>query len=128
MGIDDVHANPELPFKEHRASAGLADELERGGLRVERGIGGLMTAFRATLDGGEPGLTLDILAEYAGDAAVLDGATTLAMTAAELPAQPWLIAEARADFGRQLEANEVAGRETWLARGREYTRAGTAAE
>jgi len=60
----DIHANPELLFKEHRASARLAAELERGGLRVERGAGGLATAFRAELDGGEPGPTLAILAEY----------------------------------------------------------------
>jgi amidohydrolase len=60
----DIHANPELLFKEHRASARLADELERGGLRVTRGVGGLATAFRAELDGGEPGPTLAILAEY----------------------------------------------------------------
>jgi amidohydrolase len=60
----DIHANPELLFEEHRASARLADELERGGLRVERGVGGLATAFRAELDGGEPGPTLAILAEY----------------------------------------------------------------
>ncbi len=60
----DIHANPELLFKEHRASARLADELEGGGLRVARGVGGLATAFRAELDGGEPGPTLAILAEY----------------------------------------------------------------
>lgn len=60
----DIHAHPELLFQEHRASARLADELERGGLRVERGAGGLATAFRAELDGGEPGPTLAILAEY----------------------------------------------------------------
>ena len=60
----DIHAHPELAFKEERASASLADALERGGLRVERGVGGLATAFRAALDGGEPGPTLAILAEY----------------------------------------------------------------
>jgi amidohydrolase len=60
----DIHANPELAFKEHHASARLTDELERGGLRVERGVGGLATAFRAEVDGGEPGPTLAILAEY----------------------------------------------------------------
>ena len=75
-------------------------------------------------------------ASPAGDAAVLDGAATLAMTAAELLADPSLVAQAKADFGRQLAAGEAAGRETWLARGREYTggggsaihQAGTAAE
>src|SRR5262245_62457317 len=60
----DIHAHPELLFKEHQASARLADELEQGGLRVERGVGGLPTAFRAELAGGEPGPTLAILAEY----------------------------------------------------------------
>jgi amidohydrolase len=60
----DIHADPELAFQEHRASARLADALERGGLSVERGTGGLATAFRARLDGGEPGPTIAILAEY----------------------------------------------------------------
>jgi len=60
----------------------------------------------------------------AGDAAVLDGAATLAMTAADLLADPALLARARSDFGRQLAAGEVAGRETWLARGREYAPTG----
>jgi len=35
-----IHADPELLFKEHRASARLAGELERGGLGVTRGVGG----------------------------------------------------------------------------------------
>jgi amidohydrolase len=60
----DIHANPELAFKEHRASATLADALALGGLRVQRAVGGLETAFRAEVDGGEPGPTLAILAEY----------------------------------------------------------------
>ena len=60
----DIHAHPELLFKEFRASKRLADELEQGGLRVQRGVGGLETAFRAELDGGQPGPTLAILAEY----------------------------------------------------------------
>ena len=60
----DIHAHPELLFKEFRASKRLADELEHGGLTVQRGVGGLETAFRAELDGGAPGPTLAILAEY----------------------------------------------------------------
>jgi metal-dependent amidase/aminoacylase/carboxypeptidase family protein len=63
-------------------------------------------------------------ASPAGDAAVLDGAATLAMTAADLLAEPALLARAKTDFDRQLAAGAVAGRETWLARGREYTAAG----
>ena len=60
----DIHAHPELAFREYRASARLADELEEGGFRVERGVGGLPTAFRAALSGAEPGPTVAILAEY----------------------------------------------------------------
>ena len=60
----DIHAHPELAFREHRAAARLADELEAGGFTVERGAGGLPTAFRAELHGGEPGPTVAILAEY----------------------------------------------------------------
>src|SRR3954469_6755416 len=59
-----IHANPELAFREHHACARLADELEQGGFTVERGAGGLPTAFRAAYNGGEPGPTLAILAEY----------------------------------------------------------------
>ena len=62
----DIHAHPELAFQEHRSSARLADELEQGGFRVERGVGGLPTAFRAELSGGDgrPGPSVAILAEY----------------------------------------------------------------
>jgi amidohydrolase len=67
-------------------------------------------------------------ASPAGDTAVIEGAAALAMTAAELLADPALIAQAKADFNRQLAAGEVAGRELWRTRGREYTGAGTVAE
>jgi amidohydrolase len=60
----DIHAHPELAFREHRASARLADELEAGGFTVERGAGGLPTAFKAAYNGGRPGPTVAILAEY----------------------------------------------------------------
>jgi amidohydrolase len=60
----DIHANPELAFREHHACARLADELEQGGFTVERGAGDLPTAFRASYNGGKPGPTLAILAEY----------------------------------------------------------------
>jgi amidohydrolase len=60
----DIHANPELAFREQRACARLADELEQGGFTVERGAGGVPTAFKATYSGGQPGPTIAILAEY----------------------------------------------------------------
>src|SRR4051812_47331509 len=59
-----IHADPETAFQEHRASARLADALEAAGYTVERGVGGLPTAFRATLPGARPGPTVAIVAEY----------------------------------------------------------------
>jgi amidohydrolase len=58
-----IHDDPELAFAEHRAAARIATLLERHGARVERGVGGLETAFRARLgDGRHPHVA--ILAEY----------------------------------------------------------------
>jgi amidohydrolase len=59
-----IHANPELAFKEEKASAWLSEFLDRQGARVERGVGGLPTAFRATIPGRGPGPTIAIMAEY----------------------------------------------------------------
>ena len=50
-----IHANPEIRFEEVQASTWLADALEARGFRVERGVGGLPTAFRATLPGAGSG-------------------------------------------------------------------------
>ena len=44
-----IHANPELRFEEKQASAWLADAVEQAGVPVERGVGGLPTAFRARI-------------------------------------------------------------------------------
>ncbi len=61
----DVHAHPELNYEERYSSALLADTLARHGFDVERGAGGVETAFRATLEGGAgPGPTVAFLAEY----------------------------------------------------------------
>lgn len=59
-----IHANPEVGFQEFQASAWLADALEVGGFAVERGVGGLETAFRATRVGNERGPTVAVLSEY----------------------------------------------------------------
>jgi amidohydrolase len=58
-----IHANPELRFDEHRASAWLCEAVEAEGLSVERGVGGLATAFRARAGRGD-GPRVAILAEY----------------------------------------------------------------
>jgi amidohydrolase len=59
-----IHANPELCYKEEKAAAWLTEFLEKRGCRVERGVGGVPTAFRAEVPGARPGPTLAILAEY----------------------------------------------------------------
>ena len=58
----NIHDNPELGFKEEKASAWLTNYLEDNGFHVERGIAGLATAFRATYGQGSPRIAL--LAEY----------------------------------------------------------------
>jgi amidohydrolase len=58
----DIHAHPELNYEERHAHQVLTDALERWGFRVERGVGGTPTAFRATAGSGSP--TVAFLAEY----------------------------------------------------------------
>jgi len=57
-----LHANPEVAFKEEKASAWLSDYLESNGFSVERGICDIPTAFRASYGSGAPRVAL--LAEY----------------------------------------------------------------
>jgi len=59
-----IHAHPEVLFEEVRASGWLADALEERGFAVERGVGGLPTAFRAVKEGQGPGPTVAVLCEY----------------------------------------------------------------
>ncbi len=59
-----IHAHPELCFKEEKAAAWLTELLEKQGAQVERGVGGLPTAFRATIPGRGAGPTVAIMAEY----------------------------------------------------------------
>jgi amidohydrolase len=58
----NIHDNPELGFKEEKASAWLTGYLEDNGFHVEQGIAGLATAFRATY--GEASPRIALLAEY----------------------------------------------------------------
>jgi amidohydrolase len=61
----DIHAHPELNYQEQHAAELLSGTLEKHGFRVERGVGGVETAFTATLPGGGgDGPTVAILAEY----------------------------------------------------------------
>ena len=61
----DIHAHPELNYQEKHAAELLSGMLERHGFQVERGVGGVETAFTATLPGGAgDGPTVAVLAEY----------------------------------------------------------------
>ena len=61
----DVHAHPELNYEEYYSANALAGFLEKRNLQVERGIGGIETAFKATIPGGVGGgPTIAVLAEY----------------------------------------------------------------
>ena len=52
----------EVGYQEKRSSALLADALEAGGFRVERGVAGIPTSFIATIGSGKP--VIAILGEY----------------------------------------------------------------
>ena len=58
-----IHDNPELAYQEVKAAGWLADFLGAQGFKVERGVGGVETAFRATLETGD-GPTVAIMCEY----------------------------------------------------------------
>lgn len=59
---DFIYANPETAMKEVKSSAALADLMEEFGFDVERGAGGVETAFVAKKGSGGP--VVGFLAEY----------------------------------------------------------------
>ena len=61
----DIHAHPERNYQEKQEEEGREGRRERKGGQVERGVGGVETAFTATLPGGAgDGPTVAVLAEY----------------------------------------------------------------
>jgi amidohydrolase len=58
-----IHDNPELAYQEVKAAGWLSDFLAGRGFEVERGVAGVETAFRATVETGR-GPTIAILCEY----------------------------------------------------------------
>jgi amidohydrolase len=58
-----IHDHPELAYQEEKACAWLAEFLAGKGFKVEKGVAGVDTAFRATLETGA-GPTVAILCEY----------------------------------------------------------------
>ncbi|MBP2196141.1 M20 family metallopeptidase [Pantoea cypripedii] len=59
---DAIWDVPETRFEETKSSALLADALEQEGFAVERGVGGIDTAFIASIGGGKP--VIAILGEF----------------------------------------------------------------
>ena len=58
-----IHDHPELAYQEEKACAWLTEFLAAKGFKVERGVAGIDTAFRATIETGV-GPTIAILCEY----------------------------------------------------------------
>ncbi len=58
-----IHGHPELAYQEVKACGWLGEFLAAQGFKVETGVAGVATAFRATLDMGT-GPTIAILCEY----------------------------------------------------------------
>ena len=58
-----IHGHPELAYQEVQACGWLSDFLTRQGYKVEKGVGGVDTAFRGTIETGD-GPTIAILCQY----------------------------------------------------------------
>ncbi len=58
-----IHDHPELGYQEKQAAGWLTEFLGGKGFKVEQGVGGVETAFRATIETGE-GPTIAIMCEY----------------------------------------------------------------
>ena len=59
-----IHANPEIRFEEKNASQWLGETLQEHGFTLERGVGGLETAFRARRPGRAKGPKIALVCEY----------------------------------------------------------------
>jgi len=95
----EIHADPELAYQERRAAARIASVIERHGVPVQMGIGGLETAFRARV--GPSGPSIALLAEYDALAGVGHGCghNLIAMT----NVGAFLHAAAEKDLGMAIE-------------------------
>ena len=59
-----LYDHPETAFQEHQACAWLSEYLEQQGFQVDRGAGGVDTAFYARIPGHKRAPTVALLAEY----------------------------------------------------------------
>ena len=61
---DYIFDNPEVGLKEYKACEVLCEYLQKNGFNVEKGVGGLETAFRAVYENGKGGPSFGLLCEY----------------------------------------------------------------
>lgn len=61
---DYIFDNPETSLQEHKAAELLANYFSQNGFEVEKGAGGLSTAFRAVFENGKGGPSIGLLCEY----------------------------------------------------------------
>ena len=60
----DIHANPELSFKEYKATEFITKVLKKHGFELEMNSGGMETAFKGRFKVGQGGPVVAFLAEY----------------------------------------------------------------
>jgi metal-dependent amidase/aminoacylase/carboxypeptidase family protein len=103
-----VHSHPELGHEEHECSGFVAAALTAGGFSVVRGVGGMATAFRATLEGARTGRTVGLVCLYDAVPAVRpDGSLEAVHSCGHGPIAGGVTAAALALAGCQ---DELAGR------------------
>ena len=61
---DYIFDNPEIGLEEHKAAELLTNYLNQNGFNVEKGVGGVDTAFRAVYENGNGGPSIGLLCEY----------------------------------------------------------------
>ena len=62
--MEFVHGHPELGHASSSARSSSTDQLAAKGLEVQRGVGGMDTAFTATVKGAQPGRAVGIVCLY----------------------------------------------------------------
>ncbi len=60
----NIYNNPELGFNEYKAVGWICEILKENGFSIDSGIGGLETAFRASIKGNKKGPVIALIAEY----------------------------------------------------------------
>ena len=85
-----IHDNPELGYQEVKAAGWLAEFLSAQGFKVERGVAGVETAFRATLETGDgPDDRHHVRIRRAARRSATPAATTSSPPPAPAPAPAW---------------------------------------